>query len=158
MEQVIKNSVDTDLKQRAVFYYRMLRHDPAVAEKIVNGSYGKIEEFYEDKNEEIRDRLFLEFNSLSVVYQRPSERFLKDNILKHVMAIEKKYYKVKSRKRDEVKAITQDGEDEEEDNADGDKKDKKKKKEEVKAIEDKPAATLDDLIDFGGGGPVTGAG
>lgn len=36
--------------------------------------------------------MFLEFNSLSIVYQKPSERFLKENILKHVMAIEKKYY------------------------------------------------------------------
>jgi hypothetical protein len=44
----------------------------------VNGDHGKISEFYEDKNEELRERLFLEFNSLSVVYQKPSERFLKD--------------------------------------------------------------------------------
>ena len=52
----------------------------------------KISEFYEDKNEEIRERLFLEFNSLSVVYQKPSERFLKDNILKQAVSVEKKYY------------------------------------------------------------------
>mmetsp|Transcript_47570 Transcript_47570/g.34850 ORF Transcript_47570/g.34850 Transcript_47570/m.34850 type:complete len:344 (+) Transcript_47570:810-1841(+) len=68
LEQVIKNSVDTDMKQRAVFYYRLLKQDIALAQRVVNGDYGKIEEFYEDKNEELRDRLFLEFNSLSVVY------------------------------------------------------------------------------------------
>jgi len=39
-----------------------------LAEKIVLGSNEKIHEFYEDKNEELRERLFLEFNSLSVVY------------------------------------------------------------------------------------------
>jgi hypothetical protein len=38
----------------------------------VNGSYGKLEEFYEDKNEDLKERLFLEFNSLSVVYKKPS--------------------------------------------------------------------------------------
>jgi heme oxygenase len=48
----------------------------------VTGVHEKIDEFYEDKNEELRERLFLEFNSLSVVYQRPSERFLKDQVLK----------------------------------------------------------------------------
>jgi hypothetical protein len=53
-----------------------------LAEKVVSGDHEKITEFYEDKNEEIRERLFLEFNTLSVVYQKPSERFLKDNILK----------------------------------------------------------------------------
>jgi hypothetical protein len=45
-----------------------LKADVGTAEKIVNGDYGKLEEFYEDKNEELRERLYLEFNSLSVVY------------------------------------------------------------------------------------------
>lgn len=52
----------------------------------------------------------MEFNSLSIVYQKPSERFLKENILKHVMAIEKKYYPKTAKtnkKKDEVKAITE---------------------------------------------------
>ena len=34
----------------------------------------------------------MEFNTLSVVYGRPSETFLKDNALKQVVAYEKKYY------------------------------------------------------------------
>lgn len=34
----------------------------------------------------------MEFNSLSVVYGRPSEKFLKDNALKQSVAAEKKYY------------------------------------------------------------------
>lgn len=92
MEQLIKNTVDTDLKQRTIFYYRLLKIDIALAEKIVAGEHEKIGEFYEDKNEELREKLFLEFNSLSVVYQKPSDRFLKDPILKHAMAVEKKYY------------------------------------------------------------------
>lgn len=75
-----------------MFYYKLLRNDVAIAEKIISGDHSKIAEFYEDKNEELRERLFLEFNSLSVVYQRPSEKFLKDNILKQSMAVEKKYY------------------------------------------------------------------
>ena len=31
MENVIKNCVDTDLKQRAVFYYRLLKLDVSLA-------------------------------------------------------------------------------------------------------------------------------
>lgn len=73
-------------------YYKLLKHDVTVAEKIVTGEFDKITEFYEDKNEDIREKLFLEFNSLSVVYQKPSEKFLKDNILKHTKAVHKKYY------------------------------------------------------------------
>mmetsp|Transcript_6236 Transcript_6236/g.5596 ORF Transcript_6236/g.5596 Transcript_6236/m.5596 type:complete len:207 (-) Transcript_6236:564-1184(-) len=142
MEQLIKNTVDTDLKQRAVFYYRLLKQDIGLAQRIVNGDYGKIEDFYEDKNEELREKLFLEFNSLSVVYQKPSERILKDSILKHVLAIEKKYYsrfKV-GRKREEVRAI----EDDKEENKDPESK------QEVKALTNEPPpATLDDLLDFG---------
>jgi len=34
----------------------------------------------------------LEFNTLSVVYGRPSEKFLKDKALKQNIAAEKKYY------------------------------------------------------------------
>jgi uncharacterized membrane protein len=34
----------------------------------------------------------LEFNTLSVVYGRPSEKFLKDKALKQSIASEKKYY------------------------------------------------------------------
>ena len=36
--------------------------------------------------------MFLEFNTLSVVYGRPSENFLKDKVLKQSLASEKKYY------------------------------------------------------------------
>lgn len=68
MEQLIKHSTDTDLKQRAVFYYKLLRHDVNLAEKIIIGDKAKVTEFYEDRNEELKERLFLEFNSLSVVY------------------------------------------------------------------------------------------
>ena len=40
----------------------------------------------------MRERLFQEFNSLSVVYQKPSERFLKETELKQSLASEKKYF------------------------------------------------------------------
>ena len=68
-------------------------------------------EFFEDKNDEVRDRLFMEFNSLSVVYQKPSERFLKETELKACIAAEKKYFPDRKRK---IK-VREGGEGEEED-------------------------------------------
>jgi hypothetical protein len=65
---MIKSAADTDLKQRAVFYYRLLKTDVNMAQKVVNGDQERIKEFYEDRNDDTKERLFLEFNSLSVVY------------------------------------------------------------------------------------------
>jgi len=59
---------------------------------------GEFDEFFEDKNDEVRERLFMEFNSLSVVYQKPSERFLKETELKQSIASEKKYFPDRKRK------------------------------------------------------------
>ena len=40
----------------------------------------------------------MEFNSLSVVYQKPSERFLKETELKQSLASEKKYFPERKKK------------------------------------------------------------
>jgi len=37
LEQMIKSAADTDLKQRAVFYYRLLKTDINLAKTVVNG-------------------------------------------------------------------------------------------------------------------------
>lgn len=127
---MVKNAVDTDLKQRAVFYYRLLRTDVALAEKVAMGDQERVTEFFEDRNDEIRERLFLEFNSLSVVYQRPSERFLKENIVKQAQASEKKHYSERWTKKTTGKSTVR-IEDDEEDGAATKKDDGIAKKEEV---------------------------
>ena len=66
-----------------------------LAEKIIAGqeaSSDKFTEFYEDRQSEKKERLFMEFNTLSVVYGKPSEKFLRDQVLKQSIATEKKYY------------------------------------------------------------------
>jgi hypothetical protein len=65
---MIKSAADTDLKQMAVLYYRLLKTDVNLAQSVVNGDQERIKEFYEDRNDDIKERLLLEFNSLSVVY------------------------------------------------------------------------------------------
>ena len=90
---------DAHLKQRAMFLYRLMSTDLAKAQEFALSGHGQFSEFFEDKNDEVRERLFQEFNSLSVVYQKPSERFLKETELKQSLASEKKYFPERRRGR-----------------------------------------------------------
>jgi len=140
-EQIIKNSSDSDLKQRAVFYYRLLKTDVNLAERIIQGDHEKISEFYEDKNEDLKERLFLEFNTLSVVYQKPAEKFLRDNVLKQAIASERKYY---SGRFKNVKKMEDNGG--QEGAAEGEQE---KAKEQEDKKPEAPTAQISDLLDFG---------
>jgi len=75
-----------------MLYYKLLKQDAKIAEKIILNQPQIQNMFFEDMQSEKRERLFLEFNSLSVVYGRPSEKFLKDRALKQSLASEKHYY------------------------------------------------------------------
>ena len=117
-QEIIQNSTDSTLKQQAIFLYRLLRTNIALAKELAESKSDELEEFFEDKNDEVRERIFMEFNSLSVVYQKPSERFLKETELKQSLASEKKYFperKKKIRLREQRAGIAEaeDGADEE---------------------------------------------
>jgi hypothetical protein len=150
LEQLVKTAVDTDLKQRAVFYYRLLKTDLALAQKVVTGDQLKVSEFFEDRNDEIRERLFLEFNSLSVVYQRPSERFLKEGILKQSQSLEKKYYAERWTKKGIGKSTVRD-EEEEEGKAPISSGIDLSRPPAATPINPQVQTSLDELLDFGGG-------
>ncbi|RLN23563.1 beta-adaptin-like protein A [Panicum miliaceum] len=64
-----------DVHDRALFYYRLLQYDPAVAECVVNPPKQAVSVFADTQSSEMKDRIFDEFNSLSVVYQKPSYMF-----------------------------------------------------------------------------------
>ncbi|XP_047053379.1 beta-adaptin-like protein A [Lolium rigidum] len=64
-----------DVHDRALFYYRLLQYEPAVAERVVNPPKQAVSVFADTQSSEIKDRIFDEFNSLSVVYQKPSYMF-----------------------------------------------------------------------------------
>ena len=59
-----------DVHDRAVFYYRLLQYNVSVAERVVNPPKQAVSVFADTQNSEIKDRIFDEFNSLSVVYQK----------------------------------------------------------------------------------------
>ncbi|KAI8547317.1 hypothetical protein RHMOL_Rhmol07G0185800 [Rhododendron molle] len=64
-----------DVHDRALFYYRLLQHNVSVAENVVNPPKQAVSVFADTQSSEIKDRIFDEFNSLSVVYQKPSYMF-----------------------------------------------------------------------------------
>jgi len=64
----MQEGADAQLKQRAIFLYRLMRSDINKAKEYAMTCAGQFDEFFEDKNDEVRERLFQEFNTLSVVY------------------------------------------------------------------------------------------
>ncbi|PON76494.1 AP-1, 2,4 complex subunit beta [Parasponia andersonii] len=64
-----------DVHDRALFYYRLLQYNVTVAERVVNPPKQAVSVFADTQSSEIKDRIFDEFNSLSVVYQKPSYMF-----------------------------------------------------------------------------------
>lgn len=65
-----------DVHDRAMLYYRLLGHDVDEAARVVNSSKDPIYSFTEDADSDVKDRLFDEFNTLSVVFGQPAERFI----------------------------------------------------------------------------------
>lgn len=59
-----------DVHDRALFYYRLLQYDVSVAERVVNPPKQAVSVFADTQSSEIKDRIFDEFNTLSVVYQK----------------------------------------------------------------------------------------
>ncbi|KAL8101676.1 beta-adaptin-like protein A isoform X1 [Apium graveolens] len=64
-----------DVHDRALFYYRLLQYKVFIAERIVDPPKQAVSVFADNQSSEIKDRIFDEFNSLSVVYQKPSYMF-----------------------------------------------------------------------------------
>lgn len=64
-----------DVHDRALFYYRLLQYNVKVAEQVVNPPKQAVSVFADTQSSEVKDRIFDEFNSLSVVYQKPSYMF-----------------------------------------------------------------------------------
>jgi len=70
-------SQDPDLHETYLFYARLLSIDLNVAKKIINsGKNQKITSFLEDEFYEFKDKIFEEFNTLSVVYGKHSSMFM----------------------------------------------------------------------------------
>lgn len=67
---VVINLPLQDVHDRALLYYRLLQYNVTVAERVVNPPKQAVSVFADTQSSEIKDRIFDEFNSLSVVYQK----------------------------------------------------------------------------------------
>eukprot|EP00727_Mastigamoeba_balamuthi_P010825 m51a1_g6365 Adaptor protein complex 4 (AP-4), beta subunit (762) ;mRNA; f:113676-116347 len=67
----------TDVRDRAWLYYRLLKEDVALAERVIAPKMPSVSSFAEDEKLEVQDRLFEEFNTLAVAFEAPSETFVR---------------------------------------------------------------------------------
>ena len=65
-----------DVRDRALLYYRLLQGKIQVAYGVICGQRQPIEKYAEEDSSELKEIIFKEFNTLSVVYNKPSESFL----------------------------------------------------------------------------------
>ncbi|GBG88693.1 hypothetical protein CBR_g48222 [Chara braunii] len=70
-----------DVHDRALLYYRLLQEGVGLAEKVINPKKQAVADFAESQSSEIKDRIFDEFNTLAVVYQKPSYMFLNKELV-----------------------------------------------------------------------------
>ncbi|KEG11747.1 Ap-4 complex subunit beta [Trypanosoma grayi] len=73
---LINDFSNANVHDQALLYYRLLRQNLAAAAKVICTPKAEIKEFVEDQNAALRDKLFEEFNTLSVVYHQSSDNFM----------------------------------------------------------------------------------
>ena len=75
--ELIFSLSDVDLKERAAYYYNLLKIDIEEAEFIILGEGRAQVDAFLDGDSSNFSKVFREFNTLSVLYGRPSEKFIK---------------------------------------------------------------------------------
>uniref|UniRef100_A0AAV1U761 AP complex subunit beta n=1 Tax=Peronospora matthiolae TaxID=2874970 RepID=A0AAV1U761_9STRA len=79
LESAINDSNHQDVRDRALLYYRLLAQQPTEQAAAIVAQFRTEETvsvFAESVESDLKDKLFQEFNSLAVVYSKPSELFV----------------------------------------------------------------------------------
>ena len=82
----VQSSTDVSLKDN--LYYTLLKTDPEKCRQIVMGEGAKVEEFVEDE-EDLLVKKTERFNTLSVIYGQPQEKFLREDVVKVIRKAER---------------------------------------------------------------------
>jgi len=77
-EMILKNYHDVDLRDRTYYFYNLLQKDIQLAEYIICGEAATVDFLYNDLDDEFLDQIYSEFNTLSIVYRKPEEKFVKN--------------------------------------------------------------------------------
>jgi len=72
---------DSDLHDRALLFYRLLKYDLEEAKRCLMSPKETMIRFNEERHSGLKQRLFEEFNTLSVLYEKPAEQFIEDKYL-----------------------------------------------------------------------------
>ncbi|KAK7308598.1 hypothetical protein VNO77_42217 [Canavalia gladiata] len=94
-----------DVHDMALFYYQLLQYNVSVAERVVNPPKQTVSVFADTQSSEIKDYIFDEFNSLSIVYQKSKntrEQARRRNPTKTMKELRRAIMEEKSRREDEI--------------------------------------------------------
>lgn len=70
------NDTQQEVHDRALLYYRLLRQSVTDAERVISPPMVAVQWFSETMTSEVKDKIFSEFNSLSVIFMMPSSSFV----------------------------------------------------------------------------------
>jgi len=76
-EFILKNFHDVDLRDRTYFFYNLMQKDVALAEHILCGENVTLDNIYREMEGEHLEKIYSQFNTLSIMYQEPEEKFVK---------------------------------------------------------------------------------
>ena len=77
-EMILKNYHDVDLRDRTYYIYNLLLKDVDMAEYVICGDSEAVDYIYTDLDDEYLEQIYSEFNTLSIVYRKPEEKFIKN--------------------------------------------------------------------------------
>merc|ERR1719253_1129339 len=80
LQKAICETTHPDVRDRAILYYRLLEHSPEEARRVICAPKEVVEEFQEEMDADVRERVFDEFNMLSVVYKQPASKFVLNKV------------------------------------------------------------------------------
>eukprot|EP01083_Nonionella_stella_P022282 61615_1 len=78
LKAAIDDTSSFDIRDRALLYYRLLEYDVHEAARVINCPKVVVNAFIEADDFAMKDRIFEEFNTLSVLYGKPSEKFIEN--------------------------------------------------------------------------------
>lgn len=76
LDKAISESSHPDVRDRALLYYRLLEHSPEECRRVVCAPKEVVDEFQEELDDDAKDRIYEEFNTLSTVYRQPAQKFI----------------------------------------------------------------------------------
>eukprot|EP00485_Elphidium_margaritaceum_P005776 CAMPEP_0202688500 /NCGR_PEP_ID=MMETSP1385-20130828/4001_1 /ASSEMBLY_ACC=CAM_ASM_000861 /TAXON_ID=933848 /ORGANISM="Elphidium margaritaceum" /LENGTH=740 /DNA_ID=CAMNT_0049343493 /DNA_START=129 /DNA_END=2348 /DNA_ORIENTATION=+ len=158
LKSAVLDTTKVDVRDRGVFYYKLLQFDVDKAAQIVNCPQISINSFFDPTEHDLTDKIFNEFNTLSVIYRRPAELFISEEPVE--ASDNEREDAEQEQERDEEDAI--DGDD---DHDDDDQKNDGREPEAAAAPDEdvnggigmQPPQQEVDILGIGGGGGGVGA-